>query len=326
MPLPGIITIAQYTSTQRLDLPSPAIWGLCPTVDLNAEFKGYFVYSNFEAGDAPYVFTVFTDIASSTASTSTGMPLQYVNNTSTLGIDHIVALVSGSTVSTSHTGIATRPLGPITPGGLGVWFETALTPSTILASGQAQSFFAGLVTAAEMNISSGSTFYAYSSGSTGGGVIPGVVYGIGVGPIVSTGSTASSNVLRSTGSLVGFWSHGDAPNNCDAVYQSSTGVLTTVLANVMTASTATGNPAFLQALPNGSASTFGSTTCQKLGVQYLPNNGTLTWYVNGFPVCSAAVTAATIDVINSYGGVVEVGGSTNTLLVDFLAVAAQRVL
>jgi hypothetical protein len=289
---------------------------------LNAEFKGYFCYNNFENGDAPFDFQTFTDAPSSTVPA-----VQYDNTSTTFGYDHVIVLTSGSTLVTSHTGIATRPLGPITPGGLGAWFETALTPSTVpvpSTTSTAQSIFAGWATNAALTFSTGST------GGTGAlstdGVVPGYIYGASTGVIRSTGSTAALTILTSTGAYIGFYSHGDTPGNMDAVYANSTGVATVVLANVLTSSTANPNPAFLTFQPNVAPGIFQTSTCYKLGLEYVPVNNTVTWYVNGFPVCSAQVTAALWDVANDYAGVVEIGGSTNALKVDFLAAASQRVL
>lgn len=287
MPIPGIIGVVQYTSTTKVNLFSPAIWGNCPVEDLNDEGKGYYLQSHFASGLVAFASTVGTN---GTVAIDTG--------STTFGYDHIIKLTTGSTATAvllDKAWINTRPLAPVVPGGLGVWFETAVTPA---ASTGTQSMFVGLTT---------------STGITGG-------------VIGSTTAVASTNKLNAATAAIGFWMHGDTPNNCDAIFVASTGGVSTVLANVLTASTANPNPANPTFQPFTSPGAFVPSTVTKLGLLYQPSNATMTWYVNGFPIAAAQVTAGTFDTTDNYAGIVEFHGTTVSLECDFLAVAAQVVL
>jgi hypothetical protein len=58
-------------------------------------------------------------------------------------------------------------------------------------------------------------------------------------------------------------------------------------------------------------------------LQYNADANTLTYYVNGYAAASFQPTAGNFDVTDSFGGLVAIGGSAQTVFVDFLAAAAQ---
>ena len=301
MPIPGIIAVTQYSSTFPTNLPSPAIWGNCPCEDLNDEGKGYYIRNSFEIG----TIGTFHSTGDTSASTHMDSTTQWSTTALPTGNDHVLDLYTGSTsITAGRVSLQTQPLGPIVPGGKGIWFEACVGPINIPATpstgGSTTAFFIGLATST----------------------------GLYSGVLSTVTSTASTNTLKSTCGYVGFWMHGDQTDtNCDAVY-ANVGSLTpsTVLANVLTASTANPNPGNLNASPSASLGAFTSTQQQKLGVLYQPSNNTLNWYVNGYVVASAQVNSSNFDVTDSFGAKVEIGGSTVGFAIDFLAVASQLVL
>jgi hypothetical protein len=110
------------------------------------------------------------------------------------------------------------------------------------------------------------------------------------------------------------------------VIQGATGGPSTLVANVLTAANVTNpNPAFLGYSPPGPVGAFvsNSTGCVKLGILYQPNANLIQWYTNGFLVAQFQPTAATVDTINRYAGVVEVVGTNVVGYVDFVVASAQ---
>ena len=328
----GLVNPSGYSSTYPTNMLSPAVWDTCQGSDLNDLAKGLFFFDHYANGFHP-ASLVFTDALSTAVSGqayyNSVFSTVYTNNNSTLypnAVGHLIELTAGSTNQASFLGrvaITSRPVGTVTPGGLPVWFETALTITT--ASTQECGMFVGLV-----------TLPALSTAAT-----------VGSGCILSTiTAVASTNKLAPSTGAIGFWMHGDTPNNFDCVYQNqygsgaystSTGV-NVVLANALTSSTGAIVPGTYATAPVGGPITpigiLASTGVQKLGIKYLPQVGQVQWYVNGYQVAAAAVTPANsttgtgFDVTDAYGGIVVLGSSTSTTqaIVDFFAVAGQQLL
>lgn len=290
MNFPGIITVVSYSSTQPQALLSPAVWGKAAISDTVHGVLGVGAVTTFANG--------FIDLGTATDTNGVAATVSSFASTVIVPGDNIVQLNSGSTANTAAGLLHTTPLGPISPGGNSVWFETALQMSS---STNAQTLFAGLTVAKGLYTTPAGIFLTQSTLSTG---LP----------------------------LVGFYMTSTAPNNVSCVYQASTGGLQTVLANVLTASTANPNPGSLTASPVAAPGGFqvASTTANpsgrqsvKLGLQYNADANTLTYYVNGYAAASFQPTAGNFDVTDSFGGLVAIGGSAQTVFVDFLAAAAQ---
>lgn len=327
----GLVKPNGYSSTYPTNIYSPGVWDTCPGSDLEQLAQGYFFQAHYNNGLHPTALT-FIDAGSTTASGQAyfNSSTSYTNGLSTNSqnaVGHIIQLTPGSTTAASFLGriaITSRPTNPVTPGGLPVWFETALTITT--ASTVTAGMFVGLV-----------TLPALSTAAT-----------VGSGCILSTVSaTQASNKLNPSTGAIGFWMHGDLPNNFDCVYQNqfangaystSTGVQV-VLANALTSSTGVIVPGTYASAPVGGTTPPGiltSTQVVKLGIKFLPQVGQIQWYVNGYQVAAQAVTPSNstaastglgFDVINAYGGAVVLGGSTSTTtaLVDFLVHASQQL-
>ncbi len=279
MPIPGIVTVKQYSSTEDLRLFSPAVWAYCPS-DMDLDSQGIFVQTTFASqtvGLNTHIDTNGTSAISSYASTII------------VPGDHVLALTSGSTANTATAAIVSCPLGSITPGGNGVWFETSVLPASSTA---AQTAFFGLT------ISTGLYTSAFFSTQT---------------------------KLPATLPLVGFYMTSTTPNNVSAVFQASSGGLSTVLANVLTSSTANPNPGSLTYSPFQAPGAFLSSTATavKLGVEYNAGSNTINYFVNGYVAASFQPNSAIFDVTDSFGAIVAIGGVNQTLYVDFVAAAAQ---
>lgn len=318
------------------------MWGACDGSDLQQLGNGYYFVEHFENGLHPAAL-LFVDSSTSTAGqaydNSSTMQINGSSTLTPLGQGHVILLTPGSTagaagVIAGRVGIVTRPLGPVTPGGNFVWFEADVTTQSSTAT---QGAFVGLATLPGIS-------------TTGSGVLGST----GLGIISTVTSTASTNSLISSTGAIGFWMHGDTPNNFDAVYQSQTSNgststsggtgnganLTTVLKNVLTATTGTIVPGTIYTAPIGGVTPVGaltSTQCQKLGILFLPQGPggpQVQWYVNGYQVAAASVTTSLFDTISAYGGIVEYAGSTTgstsaasqQMKVDFMGTAAKLYL
>ncbi len=290
MNFPGIITVVGYSSTQPSALLSPAVWGKACLADAVNNVLGVGAVTTFANG--------IIDLGTATDTNGTAATVSSFASTTVVPGDSIVQLNSGSTAGTAAGLLRTTPLGPITPGGNSVWFETALQ---VASSTNAQTLFAGLTVAKGL--------YTTPAG------------------IFSTQALLSTNLP-----LVGFYMTSTAPNNVSCVYQAATGGLQTVLANALTASTANPNPGSLVAQPVAAPGGFqvASTTANpsgrqtvKLGLQYNADSNLITYYVNGYVAASFQPTAGNFDTADSFGGLVAIGGANQTAYVDFLAAAAQ---
>lgn len=298
-----------YTSTWPINQKSPLIWAPSDGIALRDGSLGYIVDEHFDHSFWPAQLT-YQDAGSTAAS---GVSYYNANplstSTSPSGGDHVLLMVPGSTASLAgRIALFTRPLRSVTPGGNYVIFEAGVTVEN---AGATQGFFIGLTT------------------STG---LPGVVGDTGILKTVS--GTAASNALKASTGAIGFWMHGDTPNNCDAVYQNqySAGTaasgIQTVVSNVLTAATFNANPGNVYQQPIVAPGVFNSTTLVKLGLYYNAPSNLLVYTVNGYQVGSAAVTSLGFDVLNDYGAVVEYGATNGAtvstgLVIDFLSVAGK---
>jgi len=295
MPQAGIIAVQQYSSTQDPRVLSPQLWGSCPNQNMEGQFQGIFSYNTFVNGTVGLISSGSTLVDANAAVTASTLPIATFQPG-----DHAIVLLTSPTASTGRAGVNARPIGPITPGGLPIWFECNVLPKSSTAL---QGFFIGLTN---------------STGTNNPGGIYSTLSGV-----------SASNSLATNLPLVGFYMHGDTPNNCDAVFQASTGGLSTVLANVLTASTANPNPAFLQYMPNAAPGAFGSvaginsTLAVKLGLNYVPQTNTFNFFVNGYIAASFSPTAAIFDVSDSFGPVATFAGNAQTFYMDFFAYASQ---
>jgi len=331
----GIVTPTGYSSTYPTTQYSPGVWASCAGSDLQQLAMGYFAFFHYENGTHP-ASLLFVD-----SSTSTGG--QAYDNSSTLqangsstniptAADHVLILTTGSTAGGAGTpggrvGITTRPLGPVVPGGDYVWFEADVALAT--ASTVTQGAFIGLTTLPALS----------TAGSTGTSILANV------------GSTASTNSLLASTGAIGFWMLGSNVGNFNAVWQNASsngststngstyaGGVSTVLLNVLTASTGSIVNGSVYAAPIGPVIPVGpltSTQCQKLGLLFLPQGPggpQVQWFVNGYQVCAQTVTVAAFDTISAYGGILEYGSSTTGFAstastaqfkVDFFGAAAK---
>lgn len=149
-----------------------------------------------------------------------------------------------------------------------------------------------------------------------------------VGLATSTGLSstllASSTTLLNTAGLIGFWLHGDAPTQFDAIYQKPSGTPVTVLASVLTAAANNsdpGNPFFVPSTPPGVLT--GTQGYLKLGVK--TDKVFAYWFVNGTLVAKQAIDS-TFDTTDSFGAVASFGTQTNATdnaVVSFLRTAAR---
>lgn len=288
--LPGIVSVKSYSSTTDVRALSPAVWASCPVMGNITSPPGSLVYTTFDHGlvDLVQITDASTGVCASLLASSTA-------STTFFPVDHTVQL-STSTGANSYAAVHGQPLGNVVPGGQGIWFEASVGPTSSTGT---QSLFIGLVSGAV-------------SLSTGGAIRVNSI-------------TKSSNALQA-GGYIGFWTRGSTPNNCDAIYTSSTGVVTTVLANVLTASTGNANPAFLQYTPVAPPGPWNGSTTVKLGIAYLPQNNLIQYFVNGNLVASAGVTTAAFDTVDDLAPIVQIDGGSVFANVDFVAAAAQWAL
>lgn len=189
--------------------------------------------------------------------------------------------------STAVVAMFTKPLAPVAPNGSSkLWFEVNVSPQQATN----QTLFFGLAS------------------STG----------------LSSTLLATSTTLLQTAGVIGFYTHGDAPTNIDAVYkQAGSTAIQTVLANVLTANANNPNPANLAYVPAGAPGVFTGTNFVKLGLRV--DKQYVYFFVNGTQVAKKALDA-TFDLADSYGAVVAcftAGSASDNLKVGFLRVAAK---
>jgi hypothetical protein len=285
---------------------------------------GYIVYNNFDHALWPSALTSVD--AGSTATSGVYYDTTANLSTSTLptGNDHVIIMAPGSTATLAgRAAIFTRPMGPVKPGGSYVIFEASV--ATVNA-GAVQAAFIGLTTST----------------------------GLSTGNILKTVSgTANSNQLLPSTGAIGFWMHGDTPNNFDAIYQgvASNGAYSTitppnstayastvncVVSTVLTNSTAYGgNPGNVYQSPASAPGVLTSTSCVKLGLLYNVPYNQIIFAVNGAQVGAVTVPASLVpstslfDTLNSYGAIIVTGGVMGATLstglkVDFLSAAATQ--
>ncbi len=311
----GISRVAQV-NTLRFDQPSESIWASHKSFQELDEGTGFFVYEHFLANvTVPGLPNSFTP--------STGAGFAYNAN-----YDHVVNAVSG-TVQNAFVQTYTRPLGVVAAGsGQQIWFEAEIALSSI---SQNTGVFVGLANTL--------------------GLVPANTNAAS-GIVSAASATKASNTIGAVAntSLIGFWSHGDAAANFDAVYLNAgtaqppttttgnaNGAVQTVLVNTLTAAANNPNPANLAFSPPAApgtlvaaASSAGSVVSTangfvKLGVLY-DGQKYVYWFVNGTQVAKQAVDS-TFDQTSHYGGVVSLtvpSTTAVTLLIDFLRIGYKE--
>lgn len=195
--------------------------------------------------------------------------------------DHACLFTTGAT-SGNGNAVWTRPTAAIAPGsGQKFWFEASISFQDVTELNGA---FIGLV-----NLK---------------GMTNALVQAVSV--------TKASNLLTAVASTscIGFWMHGDALGNFDAVYVNNvagTGGLapaavTTVLASVMTAPANNPDPGNPLYVPSVAPGVLTNNTKVKLGVRF-DGRKYIYFTVNGVQVAQVAVSAL-LDITSTYGGIV----------------------
>jgi hypothetical protein len=335
----GYSQVNQVNSTIQVgttqSTPSGTIWGDSQNDELRDQGNGFYVDKDFkDATTPPGVANVGTFTYSST--------------------DDSAIIIQ---VNSTGGALWTRPMAPaLANGGTNLWYEVNVSPQQITAG---QSMFFGLVTSTGIVTSTVtgtsststtystavystailstliSTSYYASTGSTLMAINPSTVTStivtLGTTSLVAPTLTPSSTTLLSTAGVIGFYMHGDAPSNLDAIYQkpfnfSSTSTsTTTVLANVLTAPQNNPNPGNLAYIPPVPPGAFTGSTWVKLGVRVDKTNAY--WYVNGSLLAKKALDSS-FDLTDSYGGMAHVlnlatSTSTGGVKMDFFRVAGK---
>lgn len=327
-----------YSQTSKLIQPSEAIWGDCPSQDLLNGMEGYADFQNFKRG-------IPLATAPNWAINSGSFPYN-------AAFDSVISMTSGAS-DQDDIAVATRPMGPITPGsGKKLWFEASVSSAVITL---ARGVFVGVV----------------NKQSLGSKLL-----------ISAASATKNSNTIGTSSggqSGYGFWLHGDTLTNFDAVWfnnlQAATGatdleattatVSGLVLANVLTNPANNPNPAnlaFVPTTPPGALiatissnqtvagatltpqqcldaqdpstnpqtllpnSAAGATGFVKLGLRF-DGGQYLYFYVNGNQVAKMLVSAAQ-DIVSDFGGVVQLMSGTAAAKVEnlaFIHTAAQTI-
>lgn len=213
-----------------------------------------------------------------------GLPNQNGTWSNGSGDDHSANV---AVTSTANAAAFTRPLAPVVANGNSkMWFEAAISPAQITN----QAIFVGL------------------ANSTG----------------LSSTLLATSTTLTSAGvSLIGFWLHGDAPSNFDAIYQKAGGSPQTVLASVLTANANNPNPANVNYVPATPPGALTGSNYVKLGIR--TDKTYVYFYVNGTQVAKKQLDS-TFDQTSSYGGIVTIGtqtANTDNLKIGFFRCAGK---
>jgi hypothetical protein len=288
--------IIGYSQPNTITQASGSIFGDFQSQQLLDESSGYFTFKTFDNE------VTLPGLPSSAANAGTF--------TQDANFDHALLITTGATAQNGAI-IYTRPTAPITPGsGIKVAFEASISVSSIAS---VKGIFVGLVN----------------------------LTGMTNALIQAASATAASNLITAVAgtSLVGFWSHGDALTNFDAVYVNSvvgtaglqpatgsaaaSGKVKTVIANVLTLPTQTAYPnaanplgyaatASTPVVPAGALVANAAQTTTgwvKLGLRY-DGQQYLYFYVNGTQVAKIVVSAATLDVLSTYGGVVAITTGT----------------
>ena len=335
----GYSQVNQVNSTVQVgttqSTPSGTIWGDSQNDELRDQGNGFYVDKDFkDATTPPGVANVGTFTYSST--------------------DDSAIIIQ---VNSTGGALWTRPMAPaLANGGTNLWYEVNVSPQQITAG---QSMFFGLTTSTGIATStvtgSSSTSTTFSTtvystvalstlsssgfyASTGSTLVPfnpstvqsTIVSSSATSLIVPTLGVTSTTVL-STAGLIGFYMHGDAPSNLDAVYQKPLNISSTsttmimVLANVLTAPQNNPNPGNLAYIPPVPPGAFTGSTWVKLGVRVDKTNAY--WYVNGSQLAKKALDSS-FDLTDSYGGIAAVSNfatstSTGGVKVDFFRVAGK---
>lgn len=310
-----------YSQTNLLIQPSDSIWGDCPSRDLMGGEQGYLSFQEFKAG-LPLTTAPNWAIDSGAFTYNTNY-------------DSVVSMTSGGS-DQDDIAVATRPLGPITPGsGEKLWMEAVVSSAVITL---ARGVFVGVVNKPAL----ASKFL-----------------------ISAVSATKNSNTIGTSAggqSGYGFWLYGSNLTNFDAVWfnnlQSATGATdleaTTatasglVLANVLTSPASNPNPGNVNYVPTtppgiliatltGTAaqgdldtqnpasvpqvglpnSATGATGFVKLGLRY-DGQQYLYFYVNGTPVAKMLISSAQ-DITSDFGAVVQLMSGTAAAKVENLA-------
>ena len=306
-------------------MPSGSIWGDCSSQELIDEGTGFFIDQDFKEG--PPVPGTYAQGTFATVSST----------------DSAVSMAGNST----GAAIWTLPMAPFAPNGqTKLWFETNIS---LESSTAVQAMFVGFATSTGLGstvttigstgAASSTTYIASLTVSSTGAVtgstvstlvIPGSTAATttALSAVIVASSTGSTNALISTGGYVGFWLHGDVPNNFDAVYQhgGSTAALAStivVLPAVLTSAQNNPNPANLAYVPTVPPGVQDGLHWVKLGVRI--DATYIRWFVNGSQVAKKLIDQ-TFDAIDSYGGIVEIASASSTsaaVNVDFFRVAAK---
>jgi hypothetical protein len=169
--------IVGFSQQNQLDQPSGAIWGDCSAQELLDEGSGYWDFKDFKTR-----LPQTADGASVTWAIDSG---SFAWNTH---YDSVITATTGATLY-DDAGIATRPVGPIAPGGgQKIWFEALVSVGT--ASGQG--LFIGLANLAALgskNLLSQSSTVTYGNNLIGG-ASKSSFYGFWAIPTVYNSSTA----------------------------------------------------------------------------------------------------------------------------------------
>ena len=306
-------------------MPSGSIWGDCSSQELIDEGTGFFIDQDFKQGppvpgtyaQGAYATVGSTDSAVSMAGNSTGAALWTLPMAPFAPVGQTKLWFEANISLQSSTAVQALFLGFATSTGLGS------TVTNLGSTGAATStpYIASLVISSTGTVTSSTVSTLVIPGSTSAATTS--LYQ----PIVAS-STGSTNALISTGGYVGFWLHGDAPNNFDAVYQhgGSTAALSStvvVLPNVLTSPANNPNPGNLAYVPFIPPGVQNGTNWVKLGVHI--DATYIKWYVNGSQVAKKLIDA-TFDTLDSYGGIITNASAASTTVgvnVDFFRVAAK---
>jgi hypothetical protein len=227
----------------------------------------------------------FTDKTFEDAVTLPDLPNSAANSgtfTQDANFDHALLLTTGATSGNGNV-VYTRPTVAITPGsGQKAWMEAIVSMQDIT---EVSGIFVGFVNKIGMTNAL----------------------------VQAASATKNSNLLTSvqSTSCVGFWMHGDALGNFDAVYvnnvANTSGVtpsaVSVVLASVMTANANNPDPGNPLYVPAGAPGVLANNTKVKLGLRY-DGQQYLYFYVNGVQLAKLLVSAQNIDITSTYGAVV----------------------
>ena len=302
MPNNGVGTANTYGVGHQ---PSPSVFGFvgagCPGEDLVNDGNGLFLHEDFNR--------LVTEPGFPNGNTG-GTGASFALDTN---FNHVLKMSTGTAASVTANAVSvniyTEPVAAtVLRSGSPFWFEADIGVGQITAG---NGLFVGLA----------------SVGALGA-----------VGPFTKIGTAAFQNTLTTTNSLIGFYTHGDAPTNCDIIYQNATttsGVVT-ILANALTSPQATtgdnpGNPDQFTLPLNG---TLGFTTgawatvtstnvnSQKLGIAY-DGDQYCYFFLNGVQLVKFDTTNA-FDQTQFYGLLISVATTFPAAAAAFLDIPFVR--